>query len=251
MTRAEQKSQTTTVTVAERPTISQVLGEFLADLSTELAPKAFARYASVVQLLKHSLDRYAYQYLDKKDEELFNRLYDAKGDEHREFCDIFGPEHILTNIDEFLSYFVPHKVIAGKETSRMAGTMTKKLAKWLASKGYAELENAQDAVESGASAARDLPAAAELASLLSQFADDQVLDPEEGDLEDHFTIARVEGGRIWLDAVMQGPEPGAIGPLAIPREIARRCKEGWSIAGVVGRRGGRWCLVEVWNIYPG
>jgi len=45
-----------------------------------------------------------------------------------EFCDIFGPEHILSSIDEFLGYFMVRKVIAGKALLRTAGTTTKRLA---------------------------------------------------------------------------------------------------------------------------
>ena len=33
---------------------------------------------------------------------------------------------------------MPHKVIAGNETMKAAGTVVKKLAKWLVEKGYTE-----------------------------------------------------------------------------------------------------------------
>lgn len=146
-----------------RPTIAEVLVQFLAEQQDRLAPRTSAQYRSAVELLQHSLNGYAYQSLDKSAAKLFDQLYNAKGDAHREFCDIFGPEHILPNVDEFLGYFMVRRVIAGKDLLRAAGTMTKKLAAWLAEKGYAGAEEVEDATERGAEAAQNLPRAEELA----------------------------------------------------------------------------------------
>ena len=106
------------------PTIAEVLAQFLADQRERLAAKTFAQYESVIELLEHSLNGYAYQSLDKSDTKLFERLFNAEGDKHREFCEIFGPEHILPNVGEFLNYFMIRKVIAGKDLLRAAGTVT-------------------------------------------------------------------------------------------------------------------------------
>jgi hypothetical protein len=103
---------------------------------------------------------------------------------------------------------------------RAAGTVTKKLAAWLAEKGYAGAEEAEDASERG----------------------------DEGDeVEDHFTLTRVECGRVWLEGMLDGRE---LGPIAVPEVISSRCKVGWTISGVGGRLGKRWQLVEAWNVYP-
>lgn len=229
------------------PTIAEALAQFLAEQQRRLAPKTFAQYRSAVELLQHCLNGYAYESLDKSDAKLFDQLYSAKGDRHREFCDIFGPEHILSNVGEFLGYFMVRKVIAGKDLLRVAGTMTKKLAAWLAENGYARADEAEDATERGAEAARNLPKAEELASLLHAFAEDQDRGDEEDEVEDHFTLTRVERGRIWLEGTFDGRD---LGPIAVPEEISSRCKVGWTISGVVGRRGRRWRLVEAWNVYP-
>lgn len=73
-----------------KPAIPEVLAQFLRDQQQRLAPKTFANYEYVVELLQHSLNGYAYQSLSKADAALFDRLYNAKGAEHREFCEIFG-----------------------------------------------------------------------------------------------------------------------------------------------------------------
>jgi len=230
-----------------KPTIAEVLAQFLAEQRGRLAPKTVAQYQSVVQLLQHSLNSYAYQSLDKSNAKLFDQLYNAKGSAHREFCDVFGPEHILPNVDEFLGYFMVRKVFAGKGLLRVAGTVTKKLARWLAEKGYVKAEEAGDAAERGGEAARDLPRAEELASLLRHFAEDQERGDEKDEFEDHFTLTRVDRGRIWLEGMLDGRE---LGPIAVPVEISSRCRVGWTISGVVGCLGKRWQLVEAWNVYP-
>lgn len=229
------------------PSISAVLRQFLDDQRGCLAAKTFARYEYAIELLQHSLNGYAYQSLDKKEAALFDRLYNAKGAEHREFCEVFGPEHILPNLGEFLGYFMVRKVIAGQETLRAAGTATKKLAKWLAEKGCVKPDAAAEGASRGGRAARDLPQAEKLTSLLHEFAEMQERDNEGDAVEDHFTITRVEPGRIWLEGMMDARE---FGPIVMPVDLSRRCPTGWSIAGVVDRDGKAWRLVEVWNVYP-
>jgi hypothetical protein len=228
-------------------TIADVLAQFLTGQRKRLAPKTFARYEHVIELLQHCLDGYAHQSLNKADVKLFDRLFNDEGDEHREFCQIFGPEHILPNVGEFLDYFMIRKAIAGKDLLRTAGTVTKKLATWLAEKGYAEVAEVEDAKSRAAAASRDLPQAKELASRLRRFAGDQKRGSEDDEIEDYFMLTRVEPGKIWLEA-MNGRE---LGPIQVPEDIGCRYTVGWTISGVVGRVGKRWRLVEAWNVYPG
>lgn len=164
MTRAE-------ATRIAGPTIAEVLKEFLADQRPRLAARTFGRYEDVINLLVHCLDGCAYQTLGGKEKALFDRLFNATGDEHREFCQIFGPEHILPNLGEFLGYFMVRKVIAGEETLRAAGTVTKRLARWLAEKGHVKAEDAAEGADRGGAASRDLPEAGKLADLLREFAE--------------------------------------------------------------------------------
>jgi len=137
-----------------RPTIAVVLAQFLAEQEQRLAPKTVAQYRDVVELLQHSLNGYAYASLDELDAKRFERLQRATGDAQREFCQIFGPEHILPNVGEFLGYFMIRKVMASRTLLRAAGTVTKRLAAWLAEQGYVDAEAAELAKERGAEAAR-------------------------------------------------------------------------------------------------
>jgi hypothetical protein len=228
------------------PTIAAVLAEFLDEQRQRLSPKTFAQYQDVVELLQHSLNGYAYLTLSELDAKRFDQRFNAPGDAHQEFCEIFGPEYILPHVGEFLGYFMVRKVIAGPALLRAAGTVTKKLAAWLAAKGYADAETVEVATEHGAAAARDLPKADALAAALQAFVEEHDWGEVAEQLEDHFRITRVEPGRIWLEG-LDGCEHG---PIRLPQALSRQCEVGWTISGVVGRVGGRWQLLEAWNVYP-
>jgi hypothetical protein len=230
-----------------KPTIAVALAQFLDEQGRRLSPKTAAQYRDVVELLQHHLNGYAYLSLDELDAKRFERLQRATGDVQREFCQAFGPEHILPNVGEFLGYFMIRKVMASRALLRAAGTVTKRLAAWLAERGYVKAEEAELAAERGAEAARELPKADELAAHLQAFAEERGGPDLVEQLEDHFQITRVEPGRIWLAGLLDGREHG---PIQLPEDLSRRCQVGWTVSGVIGRVGPRWHLIEAWNVYP-
>ena len=234
-------------TAVKGPTITVVLAQFLAEQEQRLAPKTFAQYRDVVELLQHHLNGYAYLSLEEFDARRFERLQRATGDTEREFCQIFGPEHILPNVGEFLGYFMVRKVVASRALLRAAGTVTKRLAAWLAEQGYADAEDVEVATERGAQAARELPKADAFASHLQAFAEGRANRDAADQIEDQFEITRVEPGRIWLAGLLDGRERG---PIQLPEELSRGCQVGWTISGVIGQVGRRWQLIEAWNVYP-
>ena len=66
-------------------------------------------------------------------------------------------------------------------------------------------------------------------------------------IEGHFTLTRVDTGKVWLEEILGGRE---VGPIELPEMISSRCKPGWTISGIVARAGKAWRLVEAWNVYP-
>jgi len=120
------------------PTIEQVFEEFFLEQKQRLSAKTLPKYESVISLLCHHLDGYGYEDLSKEEAALFERHCNIEGGAHRGFCQLFGPEHIISNLSVFLSYFMVRKVMAGGDLKRAAGTVTKKLSRWLAEKGYVE-----------------------------------------------------------------------------------------------------------------
>jgi hypothetical protein len=226
-------------------TIEAVLDEFLEEQRKRLKPSTLRKYEDIIDLFESCLDGYGHQYLDKQEDALFDRLYNAEGDEHREFCQVFGPEKIPDNVDEFLNYFMIRKVMCGKELMQAAGTVIKKLGKWLNEKGYIQSEYAAEVVSSGATAARELPAAEELARMLSDYADCTAVDCDEV-IEDHFTIEAVEPSKLHL-SVLSGDDKITV---PVSQDISNACRVGWSFSGAVGKTSKGWRILEAWNVYP-
>ncbi len=226
-----------------KPTIADALNEFVKEETTGLSVATQRKYRDIVELLAHSLNGYAYQYLDKTESERYDRLY---SEEEMEFCNIFGPEHILRNVDEFLSYFMVRKVMAGKDTLRAAGTVTKKLMAWLEGKGYASPTASRAAAEKATKAAKLLPRAEECAQALDEFVQEQYSRAPSGLTFDHFKVTKVEPGKLWLESIMSDL---SLGPIAVPKAVTSKCELGWTISlGLrkamrrVGHRGSWQCV---------
>ena len=228
------------------PTISEVLAEYLATEKDRLGPSTYARYSDVIELLKHSLNGYAANSLDQSERAIFDQHFDAEGAQHREFCDVLGPEHILPNIGEFLNYFMVRKVMAGQSLLRASGTVTKKLAKWLVERGYVAPDEAKLAIEQGADAARDLPRAEKLAARLYELTADRFV-PRDSDIEGRFCITKVEPDRVWLQDADDGRDYGSI---ALPKTATELCRVRWTILGAVRKVGKGWALVEAFGVDP-
>ena len=137
------------------------------------------------------------------------------------------------------------KVMCGKELMQAAGTVTKKLGKWLMEKGYIQSEGAEELVSCGATAAGELPAAEELARMLADYADRTAVDYNET-IEDHFTIDAVEPGKLYLSALIGDDEI----TVPVSRDISNACQVGWFFSGTVGKTDKGWRILEAWNVYP-
>jgi hypothetical protein len=219
-------------------TISQVFEEFLADQKARLGHKTYLKYQSIIGLYKSYLENY----WPGHDQSEYDGITRAGG----MFCGTFGPEEALAGHGEFLGYFVPRKVMCGKETMQAAGTVTKKLAKWLAEKGY--IQDTSGAQERAGEAARDLPQAQEVLDLLDAFLDENAPARHDQEIEDHFWIERVEPGNLRLKPLTA--YPSVIGPVPVPKRVTQLCQPGWDIGGVVMKTRSGWRLVEVWNVTP-
>src|SRR5205807_2616680 len=141
------------------------------------------------------------------------------------FCRLFGPEKIAENLGELLDYFMASKVIAGQELLKASGTVTSKLVRWLAERGYIEQASADDASHRAREASRDLPIAERLGMLLYDVAEQAPrIDPrelsDEDWIEDYLSIRDVEPGRIWCER--------DVGPIEVSREASDLARPGWS-----------------------
>ncbi len=228
------------------PTISDVFDAYLVEQHAKLSANDYDHCKAVIGLLGHSLDGYAYQSLDDDERALWEACQDAEGDQHKEFCEIFGPDHILPNIYEFLGYFMVRKVVADQVLLRAAGTVTQDLAKWMAEKEYATPEESWDAIQHGADAARDLPQAARLSNLLYDLSLGS-FSQRDTDIQDQFDIVRVMPGKIWLKGF---GDDSAVGPITLPVKATKLCRVGWTISCAIRKTGKKYVLVEAWGVYP-
>lgn len=224
-------------------TIDVVLEEFLADQREHLSLRTVRTYEEVVELLRDSLNGYAYEGLGEDDRRRFEQAFHSGDGEA--FCRLFGPEHIVDHLGEFLGYFMVRKVIAGEGLLRAAGTVTKKLATWLYEQGDVAEEEAAEAAERGAAASRNLPRAERLASLLYEQSTprfDSVALGEQDLVDDYLVITRVEAGALHFS--------GGIGPLEVGEEAAALAEIGWGVNISLARLNGAWQVAEVGNVYP-
>lgn len=237
-----------------KPSIDDVVNEFMAEQRDRLKPATLSKYERVTSLLRDYLNGYAYEGLSKTEAALFEKHYNATGKKHREFCQIFGSEKILENLGGFLGYFIVSKVMAGEEFKRAAGTVSKKLSKWLGEKGYVSENIARQVAEEAVGASADLVKAERAAMMLIDAANKLTVDPSELHDEDyydfdHYTISRVEPGKLWLE-VYDVSRPKTLGPIPIPKMATDLLKEGWEISCALGRVRGEWRIVEMANVYP-
>src|SRR6266404_370796 len=100
---------------AARPskTITQVFAEFLADQEARISHKTFLKYRSIIDLYRLYLENYWPGHGQGE----YKRITEAGGT----FCSTFGPEEATAGYSEFLGYFMPRKVMCGKETMQAAG----------------------------------------------------------------------------------------------------------------------------------
>ena len=240
--------------VQAAPNITDVFALFLEDQRERLQPKTFTKYEGVVRLLESYLNGYAYQSLSNAEARWFDRHFNAEGDAHREFAQLFAPEKVPGHLEGFLRVFMIRKVIAGEDFKRSAGTVTKKLSKWLAANGYVGTDAVHEGVKRSTEAGQELVAAERAARILGDAAerlgiDTLALSDEDYEEFDQFTIARVEPGRLWLEVWVEG-KPIERGPIAVPKEATKLLQQGWDVSCALARVRERWHLVEMANVYP-
>ncbi len=226
-------------------TVDRALEAFLQDCRSRLSARTFRTYASVIDLLRACLNSYGYQYLSEPEDDAFQAAY-AAGDEQA-FCGLFGTDKIAESVGEFLGYFMIRKVAASEELLRASGTVIGKLISWLAERGAISPDVAHEAQRRARDAARDLPRAARLASILFDTAESgptvRVDALEDADyIEDDLMISRVEPGRLWFE--------DEVGPVKVPKAASDLARPGWTVSIALGRVRGLWHIVQAGSVYP-
>ena len=104
-------------TTKPNKTISQVFEEFLADQKPRISHKTY-RSTRASSSFTDRTSKATGQGMTA------NTTRSPRGG--GTFCGTFGPEDATAGYSEFLGYFMPRKVMCGKDTMQAAGTVTKK-----------------------------------------------------------------------------------------------------------------------------
>ena len=207
-------------------TIDQIFKEFLADQEARLSPTTFES----TRTSSTSTGR-TWRATGPITRGRIDAITKARGT----YCGTFGAEDTTSGFSEFLGYFMPHKVIAGNETMKAAGTVVKKLAKWLVAEGLHARATTVRRRERAARGSRDLPASQKLLDELERLA--------------HREIRPGQGGQEARGPLLDpaGSSPAGSGSSRCsattrrsarsrsPRRSRRACKVGWDVGGVVAK----------------
>jgi hypothetical protein len=214
-------------------TIGDILGESVAAQEARLGSKTHAKYQGIVDLYRACFERCWPGHAGPE--------YDAVTQAGGTHCGIFGAEDITSGFSEFLDESMPHKVIAVSETMKSAGTVIKKLTRWLVEQSYTlDDESLRERVSKSV---RDLHASQRLLDDLNDWLGEAEPVHSTKKLDGHFVFQRVEPEQTWLEPPLSGESE--IGPIPVPAKLARSCKIGWDDGGVVASTAKRWRLVEV------
>lgn len=228
---------------SEGPTIDQVLEEFLAEQEVRLAARTFLQYQDVVELLRTCIEDYA----EPDDPALVKAVDEAyqRGTEYA-LCGLGSPKEIAYTIGHFLGWFMVRKVVAGQDLMRAAGSVTRRLGRWLYEHHYIDETNAEIFQSQVKSLGRALPKATDFRNKLSRWVDDLGGIRSDVSYEGYFEISAITARGWKLEGVLSAPS----GEIAVPSELRHVPEVGWRISGVVARvpQGLRW--VEIWNVYP-
>jgi hypothetical protein len=199
-----------------------------------------------LSLLRAGLEGYGYQYLTATERP---RWHPDDGEDGRTFCELFGARVLAKYIDEFLGYFMIRKV--GCHADQVAEIIedVRGFVAWLAETGELPPVAARKALGRLARGSDEVPAAERLSELLYGIATRNKDSYRPGSepacdeiVEEFLVVDRVAPGRIWfLDGV---------GPIKVSEAASRLARPGWTINLVLGRRGDRWDVLEVGNVYP-
>jgi hypothetical protein len=241
MVTSKKRKRPAAVGRTSQTTIAHAIEAYLA----EQRPRRRRAAASDLDLLAHFLDSYAHQSLDRAERRRFERLYDAEGPARREYCQIFGPERIAPELQQFLGWFLIRKVMARPEDLRRVAQETGQFVAWLGARGHVPERAATAGAALAAEATGLIPRAEAVADLLRPTLDAPELSDDA--IEGYFRVARLAPGNLWLESEDDGR---TYGPLAVPPKAVSLLSVDWRVSGAVDRVARRWVLAEVWNVYP-
>ena len=228
------------------PTISEVLDGYLRTERSCLASRTYVRDVEVIGWLEESLNIDGVKDLTPEEHEQFrSRGFDFGGGDPP-YCEAVGPYYLMLHLPTFLTAAQLRRLEAPPELPDQAGTVVKKLAKWLETHGYISALAVRAVRDMAAEVGQRTPAMDELAQRLQALTQD-VECLEEEDVPGYFEITHVEPEGLWLHDHI---DDSVYGPVPVPDDVHDLCPVGWMIAGTLGHRDGAYQFVDVLKVDP-
>lgn len=234
--------------VSAMPTIREALKQFLAETG-EGNPGSMSSPSRIIDLFSRYLDNYGHDGLT----EFMRARFEQEYDKGRQFCDIFGPDHIQPyHINGFLSTFVIRKVMGTKSFLKACGPVMEKLADWLHKQGHwDEKANHYYRELVGEDAGSELVGCEALTRALHDYVNSHPVDEEEPESDDDYfndqlTIKKVEPGKLIFGGLRDDKDI----TISLPKEVTGKARAGWSVTMEIAKIEGKWRILGLGNVYP-
>lgn len=240
----------TELAVPSNPSIDTLLKLFL-DESLETRNKArHSQFAQTISELRDCLDDYGYQSLE--DYELALLENRNSNGARQSFCELFGAEHLLDNLGEYLCYRQIRQCISDQESRKRARGCIEELLNWLSARGDITPQLADLFMIRVHHLEQDLPQSDRAGQIIAKASQKSDIDPGRLDCDDFmdfdiWTISRTEPDRFWFQ--LEGLE-AEWGPALVPSGAAQLLKPGWKISCAFAKVRDKWRIAEFVNIYP-
>jgi hypothetical protein len=230
--------------------IDTLLKLFLEEGSETRTKAQQSRYSQTITELKDCLNDYGYQDLDDSELALLENR-NRNGSQHS-FCELFGAEHLLNNLAEYLCYRQIRQCASDQQARQRAHECVAELLNWLSTRGKIHPKVADLSMWRVHQLEQDLPAADRARKLIATASQKSDMDPGKLDCDDYmefdiWVISRTEGDCFWFQ--LEGLE-AEWGPAHVPARAAQLLKPGWQIACAFARLRGKLRVAGLVNIYP-
>ena len=226
--------------------IVNVFEKYLAEGGTA-SKTGNAKRQSAIELFSMYLNNYGHSQLDADEKSMFVALYSAEGVDHREFGQVFGADKILGAIEPFVDHYLISSVLGSATTLSAYAMEIAKLCKWLKKNKLVDIDRVSMLEDLVIDLAKILPRRIKAGNLLHrnvQANGDNLPVPE---VDGAMRVVKIDEKAIWLE-----DDYGVkFGPIALPKETLDALAVGWNFYCSLSKKGGKWLLAEVGEVYDG
>lgn len=199
------------------PSIAEVLTKFLEAQRERLGSRTWKRYEGLFSTWQEYLDHYGTRHLSRLEKAFWKRY--CRRTKYARFTEVFGPELLLRSAPEFFGEYAMEELM-DPYVLECAGTIVRKLAKWLSEKKLIDPREAAVLWHIGTKVKKEfLPAAAALTALDIRYSNRRPYDKPSwiGKCE----LVEVLPGRLRFTVRDKNLE------VSVPLHVASRCRPGW------------------------